>query len=426
MTTQEIPRRPRRPRRWLFVLAAVVTAVLLVGGGVVAGRQFRSPEQAAADARPPAPSLITAVAEQRVLAEPVTLRGQMKPGPKVNLPAPAAAVGPDSVVTEVAVEAGDRLAEGTRVLDVSGQPMFTLGLPFPLWRDLTGGMKGPDVGEIQQALRRLGYYVPRSDTLDEPTQRALARFYRRLGYDPVGGDPRAAEQIPAANRELAAARAAVPAAQARVDEAQRQLDALTLAAGAGLPRRCVLRMDKADRKVTAVRVKVGAVLTDPGKPILELDGQKPYLSAVATERQVQLIKAGQRVKVSDESSGTEADGMVASVATTAATGADKESGYEVRVSLAGSDLGAAAGGSLRIDIAVSTGDDEVLAVPVTAVYARADGSMFATVLAGDGSTRDVTVETGGIAGGWVEVRPGHDGDIVAGTKVVVGANGPVN
>ncbi|MEV6305609.1 hypothetical protein AB0M02_39765 [Actinoplanes sp. NPDC051861] len=423
-------------RRWVTGLAGAALAALLVTGGVVAGRQFRSPQQAAADAEPPAPSLISVAAEQRVLAEPVVLRGQVKPGPKVVLALPAAAAGADSVVTSVAVRAGDRLHEGMLVLDVSGEPMFTLDLPFPLYRDVVGGMKGPDVAEIQRALRRLGFYVPRSSTLDEPTQQALTRLYRRLGYDPIGGDRAAAKQVSSAEQALQEAQAALAAApdaaarsaaQAAADAARRSLAGARLAAGAGVPRSRVLLLDRAGRKVTKVGVKVGTVLTDPAEPVLELDGQAGYITASATARQAKLIAPKQRVTITDEGSDTGAEGTILSVADEVAAGSaedeDKQPGYQVRIRADGDTFDKAAGRSLRIDVAVSGSDAEVLAVPVTAIWSRPDGSTFASIARPDGTTGEVTVETGKTAGGWVEIRPDTEGELVEGTPVVVGSDG---
>lgn len=59
-------------RRWVALVA--VGAVALTGAGFGASLLIKSPTQAAADSRPPAPSVITAPVEYRTLASSVILR----------------------------------------------------------------------------------------------------------------------------------------------------------------------------------------------------------------------------------------------------------------------------------------------------------------------------------------------------------------
>ncbi|WFE23287.1 hypothetical protein O7621_08290 [Solwaraspora sp. WMMD937] len=65
--------------------------------------------------------------------------------------------------------------------------------------------------------------------------------------------------------------------------------------------------------------------------------------------------------------------------------------------------------------------DEVkkLSVPVTAVYARPDGTMFVSIAEATGDVTDVTVKVDRIAGGWVGITPETD-LLRPGTLVVVG------
>ncbi|SDJ02489.1 hypothetical protein SAMN04488074_101306 [Lentzea albidocapillata subsp. violacea] len=351
-------------RRVVVIGVAGITMASLVGAGVLLGPRLKSPAQAAADAAPPAPSQITAQVERRVLTEPVVLRGQLTPGPSTPLLPPQAALGDSSVVTKVRVRPGDRLNEGDVVLVRADEPMFALLLPFPLYRDIAPDDRGTDVTALQDALRRMGHGAPRTGVLDTPTQQAITRWYASRGFTTPPG----------------------------------------------VKRSSIVAIDRPGRVISTLHVGVGSVLTDPRAPILSLDGQAPFVKATASVEQGKLLKAGQQATVSDEAAGTKAAAAVSSVGSAPVTGADGVTGVEVALAFTGAALEAAAGRAFRVDVAVAGSPEPTLAVPVTAVLSKADGTTFVTV---DGA--DVVVTTGRIAGGWVEVT-----GLAEGTRVVVG------
>ncbi|MGI5245269.1 hypothetical protein [Dactylosporangium sp. CA-139066] len=369
----------RAARRRSLVLAGVfVTVVALVAGvAVVLGPRLRSPQQAAADAAPPEPSLLTARAERRALTEPVVIRGVIQPGASVKLVAPHTAVGSGSVVTKVFAKAGSRASEGTVLFERSGEPMFALVLPFPLYRDLAPGLQGTDVVQVQLALRRIGLDASKSGTFDEATAAAVVKLYQNHGYPPP--------------------------------------------AGRGLSQASVLVLDRADRRVSRVGVHVGDVLEDPKTVLFELDGKAATVEALAARDQQPLLHAGQSATVADDLAGTTAKATVSEVGAQPATADGAQGGFPVRLEFAGTPLDASAGRSVRVTVQVTGEDVEVLAVPVTAVSSRADGTTFVTVVR-DGRSTDVTVVVGKIAGGWVEVQDGGTG-LAAGDEVVVGERG---
>ena len=179
----------RTRRRWLVAGVAATAAVVVVAAtATIVGRQLRSPAQLAADAAAPPPSLVTAAVERRVLAEPVVLRGKVQPGDSVKLYPPGSAIGTNSVVTKVPAKVGDTVREGQVLLERSGEPIFALVLPFRLYRDITAGVKGPDVTEVQKALRRIGYRVNVSGAFDAQTQQAVRTLYANRGYTAPTGD----------------------------------------------------------------------------------------------------------------------------------------------------------------------------------------------------------------------------------------------
>lgn len=393
-----------RDRRRLLVGAVGLGTVLAVAGtSLMLGPRLRSPQQQAAEAAPPPASLVTVAAEVRVLTEPVVMRGTVVAGPSVKVPPSTSMVGPDAVVTAVKVEKGDRLTEGALVLEVAGAPVIALDLPFPLYRDLVGGSRGPDVLAVQKALRRMGYAAPKTGEFDARTQHALVKWWHKLGYE-----------IPRRRAETAA-----PENGNGESDTVSGAGADTVQAGPYLPRAAILRVN-VPGSVSAVRVRRGDILTDPNDPLLELNGGAPDIVATVTKKQVGLLSAGQPATALDELSGKRAKLVVKSVAETVTTdGTTGATGFEVRFRFDGATI-SAAGRTLRIDVASAEDDRPALAVPVTAIYSRADGTTYVMLTVDGKLSTEVTVRTGQTGGGWTAVVPEQEGALTEGALVVVG------
>ena len=138
-TEVAVPRGARRRRLW-WLAAATVLVVVGVGGWVV-GQQVQSSDQAASLAAPPTPSWIAADVEQRVLAQTVISRGDVRPQVSILLGVPSSIEG-SPVLTAIGVRVGDAVTEGTRVMEVSGRPVFVLRGDVPVYRSLRPGMTG--------------------------------------------------------------------------------------------------------------------------------------------------------------------------------------------------------------------------------------------------------------------------------------------
>ncbi|MEV4717354.1 peptidoglycan-binding protein [Micromonospora noduli] len=438
-------------RSFRFVALVGLTVVAaLVAGAVWVGSQLRSPAQAAADAAPPPASNVTSRVERRILSEPVVLRGKVTPGASVKLMPPPDVVGPNSVVTKVHTAKNERIRSGDPVVEIAGRPLFALNLPFTLYRDILGGMEGPDVAAVQKALRALGYSPSRSGKLDLQTQQALGRFYRDRGYQaPV--DSEASDKAKVARDGLEQAEAAyraatkpqgaptatpeegqepnptqptVAEAKEQLAEARRQLAKAEVLAGPSLPRAEVMLLPKNGGTVTALRVKVGTTLKAGDEPVAELDGAPVYISAVVDSEQVSLLRVGMQGSVFDDATGVEAQAAISSVGTKQAvdstTGA---AGYQVAFAFTSSSVDASADRSVRVTIPVAASAQPVLAVPVTAVSSRPDGTTFVTLDNEQGGTQEIGVRTGQVAGGWVEIKPEVLDQVAEGDLVVVGVSG---
>jgi peptidoglycan hydrolase-like protein with peptidoglycan-binding domain len=205
-------------RRKRAVAALATGAMVLAGAAVWTSTFVKSPAQAAADAGPPAPDVLTAPVERRVLADTVVTRGIVAASQTVDLaPAATAAEGSAApVVTKVMVRSGQTFEAGRVLAEVSGRPVFALPGTLPVYRDLKPGTQGDDVRQLQQALRTLGHY-PGSDpdgTYGTGTKQAVAALYAAIGYEPVVAGGGQGGEDP------------VEAARDQVKEAQRRLDGL--------------------------------------------------------------------------------------------------------------------------------------------------------------------------------------------------------
>jgi len=232
-TDYEPPAANRRRRRW-WLLAAAVLVLVAVGGWVV-GQQVQSADQAASQAAPPAPSWITVGVERRVLAQTVISRGDVRPQVSILVGVPSSIEG-SPVVTAIGVAVGDAVTEGTRVMEVSGRPVFVLTGDVPVYRSLKPGMTGADVAQLQAALTRLG-----CDTTTDAavyagaTKACVAKMYTDAGYEPVPTSATEAADLAAAGQAIVDAQAGVDSAQLALDNAAKgPSDAETLAASTAL------------------------------------------------------------------------------------------------------------------------------------------------------------------------------------------------
>ncbi len=64
------------------------------------------------------------------------------------------------VITAIGPEVGDQIKEGSFVASVDGSPIFAVSGEAPLYRDLTEGMRGPDVTTMSRLLATQGFLNP--------------------------------------------------------------------------------------------------------------------------------------------------------------------------------------------------------------------------------------------------------------------------
>lgn len=471
--TAQAPR--RRPHRTLVAVAAA--AVVAIGGGVVGAGLIKSPAERAAEADPPAPSVITATVELRRLTDTVAVRGQVAAAQTVDVAPHGTAKdgGARSVVTAVRVKAGEVLAAGQVLLEVAGRPVFVLAGEVPVFRDLKPGGEGKDIAQLQAALSGMGFGVggDRSGLFGSGTREAVEALYRRLGYEaprsPDAGEEqlragrervtqaeRAVEAAVAVRDAAAAAPAASPAqpaggkgpaesfgrggadpvkaaeqqlAYAEEDSARArsELAALEAKAGAMVPASEVVFLRGFPARVDAVGAQVGAearekAVTVSAGALVAKGRLAPYEHG--------LVRPGMRVRLLSEATGLAADGRVTAIANTPTeTARTSESAqgaaaggrsFEMTVTPSAALDARLAGQDVRLTVEAAASDGDVLVVPVSAVSAGADGRTVVTVQERGGEQRRVEVRPGATGSGFVQVTPLAGGRLAPGDKVVVG------
>ena len=191
-----------RRRTWT---AISVGSVLLSGTSWWIGAHSQSPNQAAAKAREPAASWITAKVEYRRLSSTIITRGDVVTSDSLTVQAPASVAGV-AVITSPLPVLGSSVTPGQVLAEVSGRPVFALRGNYPMFREMVGGMRGVDVRQLQAALRSFTPSLKVTGLFDPPTKSAVASFYRLKGYAPVPSSTKATDVISARTRAADASR----------------------------------------------------------------------------------------------------------------------------------------------------------------------------------------------------------------------------
>jgi peptidoglycan hydrolase-like protein with peptidoglycan-binding domain len=323
----------------------VVVVALGVGTAVVGGRIANGQQQ---EQEPP-PQVRTAVVERATLREEETESGTLGHGPEHSL-----AGAKPGVVTELPAP-GAVVDRGQSLYRVDAKPVPLLLGGVPLYRKLFWGVeRGPDVRVLEENLAALGYtgFGAPDEQFTGYTATAVSAWQKSLGLERTGAvEPADVVVEPAPVRVVAVlARTGAPAAGE------------------------LLRLSGTDRVVT-----------------VKLDATKQKLAQAGTSASVTVV------------GGTPTTGTVRSVSTAAELSESGRATVAVEVVL---DDPAAAGpfDSAPAEVTFTREQHEnVLAVPVGALLALAEGG-YGVEVVGDGGERTLTaVTTGVFSGGRVEV-----------------------
>jgi hypothetical protein len=357
-------------KRRRFLLGAGAASVVLVAGGAAIVVRDEADSAAGDPGASTAANTASAEVTRRDLAEHEELDGTLGYGDTSQISLSATG-------TITALPAlGSVIDRGQTVAEVDGLAVPLLLGDRPLWRQLdANATDGVDIQELEANLVALGFATSDPLTVDQEwtpaTTAAVKAWQGSLGRDQTG--------------------VVAPG------------DVVVLPA--------------------PVRVSAdpGAVGNPAGGPVLEVTGTTRVVGIDLDATEQSLVGVDQAVEVVLPDN-TTTSGKVTSIGSVAQAGGDADGdgspdGSTIEVLVALNDP--AAGGSLdqapvtvRVVTSVAQG---VLAVPINALLALADGSTVVERVEGDGTTSRVPVETGAFADGWVEVT----GDLADGDDVVV-------
>ncbi len=369
------------------LLAAVAVVSLLAGLGL--SRLVQSPAARAAALAPPTAGLITVPVEKRVVASTVQIRADVGYEDPVDLRYDPGQAGGAGIVSGRVPTAGDQLEAGGVALEVDGRPVIVLPGDVPAYRDLRSDLSGQDVQQLRTALRSIGIDggSPSNQKYDAALAAAVKKLYERVGY-PAPGDPTATP----------------------------------------LPASEVVFVPSLPRRVDAVNVTRGQPVTTV---FATVSGTGIRATGTVSTDDAGLISVGTAgtITVGDET----LDVTVAQIdeATTVSDKGDKRPDpAHKQVVLAFGELTADQTAALRytnvrVRLPVRATDDQVLAVPLSALSIGPDGDSRIEVMDDDGTTRLVPVTTGLAADGYAEIassaQPVEPGDlVVVGTDTTEG------
>jgi len=436
-----------RRRRALALFGLGASAV--AGAALGATRLVKSPQQLRAEQAPPKRSVLTAPAERRALTDTVVLRGLVGAEHTIAFTPQPSGTGL-TVVTSVRVRAGQAFRQGAQLLEISGRPLTALRGTVPAYRDLRPGMQGRDVAQLQAALTALGHPTGEpSGTFGAGTKHALDAFYQALGY-PVATTGEASEQaldaaierVHQADRHLTQTLEALdslladpPArvagqpdplvtakqeakfAKEDLDAAKSTRAALERITGPMLPLSEVVFLPSFPGRVEKLTAEAGGEIKPP---LMTLSCGALVVRARVSPAERTLLKPGLSVQIISELLGLTAHGVVASIGELAA-GEGGERSHPMTVRRTGKAFAERLDGAdVRLTVVAASTGHPVLVVPVSAVFAGADGRIGVLRQRPSGQQERVVVTPGMSGDGYVEINPVED-TLQPGDLVVIGA-----
>lgn len=422
--------RPRgRPSMFLLLVGS-----LLLGGGSALGyfatSAVRSPAQVLAETKPPPLTVLTERVVRASVSRSVAFEGTVEREFVQAISAPTALDEGAAVVTRLPRQ-GQKLSSGSVAAEVSGRPVMLLEGRLPAYRTLSPGDSGPDVAQLQSALRALDLLPYEESGVYGPgTTAAIASLYESAGYESVtvGRDEvdGALDVVRSAERSLEQLRRedkpdplSIRFATEDLARARAGLAELQARAGAQVPLGEVVFVPKLPATVAQIRTSVGE--TAEGE-LFSVSSGPLVVRGSPVQADARRIRRGQSARLLISPVG-EAEGRVA--ASAEAVSDDGGSADEplpvgsrsFTVDPARTLRPRLEGAPVRIIVSTSRSPRPGLAVPISAVSATASGTNFVVVVR-DGKKTDVPVTTGFIGDGLVQVTPRerdalHEGDAVA-------------
>lgn len=350
----------------LVALAALIAGSTVLAYATIGASLGGDPDPDAAAATAPAGAVETALAERRDLTETQSVSGSVGHGGPKELLIEASGIITDAPAQDAVLRAGDE------ALRIDDRPVTVAQGTQPLYRELrrvpsserdaagdrVGLQTGPDVAQLQRYLLDHGYdddgRLEADGIFGSQTERAVKAWQRDTGHPATG----------------------------RVDRSQ-----LVFTTGP-------VRVDST--------LEVGDSFSQ-----LSVTGVTPTVTLEVTAKQRRFFPAGTSVSVETDTATVQ--GVVTSSKRT--TAADGSTSYEVEVELVeGTEVGSTEVVEVTASRVIA---EDVVAVPVRALVALAEGGWAVQIADGD-SVRLSGVQLGEVVDGMAEVT-----GIDEGTEVVV-------
>ena len=177
-------------------------------GGWLVGRQITSPAEVAARTAAPEASPILVPVESRQLTSDVITRGSGQFGSPEKLTVATSALKPAPGIIAELPTLGTEVAEGQTIMSASGRPLLMMQGSQPMARDLGPGVIGRDVQQLEDGLKRLGFFNDEPDeNFDTTTEFAVVQWYDSVGYTPFAATNDQLASVRQQEAALATARA---------------------------------------------------------------------------------------------------------------------------------------------------------------------------------------------------------------------------
>lgn len=370
---------------------------LTVVVGLVAfliGRGVSTPSQAAARARAPTASLLTAPLLLTQARTTIVVRGTLTDGGAISVGVPGDLSGDLPVVTAVATHPGARVDDGSLIAAVAGRPVFVLRGRIPAYSTMSYGSSGVEVSELQAGLQAAGLSVgsDTSGTYGAGTAAAVAALYQRANYAPV--------TAAGPGTGSGAKRSARPAQYATVPLGEVMFTP-------SLP-------------VSVVSVAGPGQTIASGKPLAQLGSGRLSFQATTDANTASLLRLGTGGRATSDLS----NGSFAIRLSAKGPGFSPSGGPGSKLTLRPVDPAAAAryvGQNMALHVLTGQAGGRQWVVPVSAVVTDASGTSSITVLHGSRQV-SVPVHAGLAFAGREVVRP-LGGGLQAGEQVVIGQSG---
>ncbi|MFD0556734.1 hypothetical protein ACFQ3B_06715 [Stackebrandtia endophytica] len=281
--------------------------------------------------------------------------------------------------------------------------------------------------QLQDALRSNG------STINDPTghygsstQAGVAALYDAAGFTIARANADEDALLRDARNTLTSAQQSLTEAEAlpederpdlaalrrEVSEAQTALDDLEAVTGAALPMNEVVFVPEFPAEVTAVSARAGEPVVE-GEAMVVLSGGKLVARGQVNRLDAEALTLDMPVSLlngTEELTGTLS--AIAEAQSSGETGGPPQ--FEVTVDADFPEEWSAA--DLRMTVIVSQTETEVLVVPITAIFSKADGKPTVVRLR-DGQRESINVTVGATGDGYVEIA---SPELSVGDQVVVG------